>query len=75
MSDNPTNKRSGPWDVPIRDFVKECKIKVSVLDVKDDDKVIHEVVLEYGNYDDRKFLGKITYWAITNGYVVETAAA
>lgn len=65
------NAPQGPWDAPLRDFVKDCELMVSVYDLKDG-KLIKEEKINYGNYEHRKFLGRITFWAVTSGYSVET---
>lgn len=66
---------NGPESVPIRDYVEVFALKVSVLDIKNNDKVIREEVIDYGNFEHRKWLGRVTYWACSNGYAVETIRA
>ena len=76
------NKRSvdltGPWDVPLRKFNNSFLLKVSIIKPSltdtEEDKVIDEKVIDYGEYEDRKFLGRISFWAWTNNYIVETTA-
>lgn len=76
MSKNISNK-SGPWDdgLPLRrqQFNNEYLIKVVIFDPHDDDKEIAVKTLDYGEYEDRKFLGRITHWAMEKDYVVETS--
>mgnify|MGYP001574358619 CR=1 FL=1 len=64
---------SGPWDIPLKDFVKSFKLKISIFDLKND-KLIDSQEIDYGNYEHRKFLGRVTFWATSNGYSVETMA-
>lgn len=76
------NKRSnnfeGPWDVPLRKFNNNFLAKITVikpaLTDAEEDKIIDEKVIDYGEYEDRKFLGRISFWAWNNGYIVETMA-
>lgn len=70
-----TPNLNGPESVPIRDYVEVFALKVSVLDIKNNDKVIREETIDYGNFEHRKWLGRVTYWACKNGYAVETMAA
>lgn len=61
-----------PWDVPIRKYIETFPIIVLVVDIKgDEDKILHEIRLDYGDSNQRKYLGKITYWALDNGYTIE----
>jgi hypothetical protein len=62
----------GPWDAPLRDYVKTHILMVTVYDFEDN--IIKQERIDYGNFDHRKFLGKITFWATTNNYSVETMA-
>ena len=62
----------GPWDIPLRDFIKSFPIIVSVYD---GEKLLHEEHINYGNYEHRKWLGRATYWAVNQGYIVETSKA
>jgi hypothetical protein len=64
------NNRNGPEFAPLRDFIKSFKIIVTVID-KDDNEIRREV-MDYGKPDDRAWLGKISYWAWSNGHSVET---
>lgn len=61
-----------PWDLPLKEFVKTFPMSVAIFDKHD--IVIHEEVIDYGNPDDRRKLGKMTYWACNEGHTVETSA-
>lgn len=63
-------KRNGPEFAPIRDYVKDLKIIVTFYD--EQDKIIREERLDYGNSEDRKWLGRLSFWGWTSGYTVET---
>lgn len=63
----------GPENNSPSNIVRSFPIVVSVYK-SDDDKPIREEAIDYGNYHHRKWLGRITYWALSNGYLVETMA-
>lgn len=64
---------NGPESVPLRDYVKSFPLIVAVID--QDDNVIREETIDYGNFEHRKWLGRITYWACSNNFIVETKKA
>lgn len=67
------NKNSNPWDLPLRQgIVSTLPIMVFVIDLRNDDNVINQIELDLGKPDDRKYLGKITAWAVLNHYSIET---
>jgi hypothetical protein len=63
----------GPESVPLRDYVKSFPMTVTVYDTED--VVMREETIDYGNFEHRKWLGRITFWACSNGYLVETRKA
>lgn len=66
--------RKGAENVPLREINKNLPILVVVYDLSNEENVVVEVRMNYGNLDDRKHLGRITYWALTNHCTVETIA-
>jgi hypothetical protein len=60
---------SGPEDMPLREYIKNFPLTVSIFD---GDKLIREEYIDYGNFEHRKWLGKVTFWACNEGYTVET---
>lgn len=70
MNDNDDYRR-GPWNLPLPEIVTDKPIVVLIHDLKND-MIEKEFRLNYGNWKDRKFLGKLTYYAIENGRSVET---
>lgn len=40
----------------------------------EDDELVKQETLDYGNFNDRKLIGRITIWALQNGCSVETIA-
>lgn len=65
-------KRNGPEFAPIRNYNTKLLIVVNIYDNKD--KLIRTEQMDYGNPEDRKWLGKLSYWAWTHGNTVETVA-
>lgn len=49
-------------------------IWVFVYSLREEDKVVIEKLINYSNYEDRKWLGKISFWAYSNHCSVETMA-
>lgn len=68
---NQQPNRQGPWDVPLRAYVQSLAIVVTIWNLQGD-CIEQEFHLDYGNNDDRKFLGRVSFWAISNGRSVET---
>lgn len=67
--------RRGPWDSPLPKYIHKKEIAVLVHDLTKDDGVVEqEFKLDYGNYEDRKFLGRLSFWAISNKRSIETMA-
>lgn len=81
MNNKISKNLKGDWDIPIfkeRDFNNNFLIKVSMIkpaqNDKEEDKVIDEKIIDYGNFNHRKFLGRFSFYAWTNGYLIETIA-
>ncbi len=66
--------RKGAENIPLREINKNLPIMVIVYDLRNDDKVVEEKRLNYGDAEDRKWLGRISFWALTNHCSVETIA-
>lgn len=64
--------KQGAENVPIRDFNTSTPIKVFVIDLQNEDNIVKEVTLDYGKSEDRKYLGKLTFWALQNHHSIET---
>lgn len=65
------NVPRGPWDIPLKTYVKELIIVVLIKDVKSS-RYIKEEKVNYSEPEIRKWLGRISYWAWSNGYLIET---
>lgn len=66
--------RPGAEHVPPRkiDYDKPRPILVIMYDLRNEDNVVVEKELDYSKADDRKYLGKLTFWAISNHHSIET---
>ena len=51
-----------------------CPILVLIYDLRNNDEVVRELRLDYGKAEDRKTLGRFTFWAIRNHHAIETIA-
>ena len=61
----------GPWDVPLKGYIRKVQIILLIKDVISD-RYIKEEKVDYGDPEIRKWIGRVSYWAWTNGYSVET---
>lgn len=61
----------GPEDVPLRKPIYDLPIVITVIDIKSKRK-IREERINYGDREARLWLGRITVFAVTNGYIVQT---
>jgi hypothetical protein len=50
-------------------FIKIFPVKVTIYDANDNIIKVEEI--DYGNSDDKKWLGRVTFWALTQGYFME----
>lgn len=67
--------KKGAENIPIRNVNTELKALVIVYNLKstkEEDDVVQERQINYGDPEDRKWLGRITFWALTNHHSVET---
>lgn len=63
--------RQGIENVPLREINKSCPIIVIVTDLERDE-IVQTLEMDYAKIDDRRHLGRISFWAISNGHSVET---
>lgn len=64
--------RQGMENIPLKEINKSLKILVIVYDLRNQDKPIIEDVIDYGDYEKRKWLGRVSFWAFQNHCSVET---
>lgn len=60
-----------PENVPLKDYIKSFKMMVVVYNLETE-LVEREIEVDYGDADDRKWLGRVSFWACTNKRSVET---
>lgn len=65
------NERNGPEFIPLRNYIKECKILVLLCDA--DKKEIRREIMDYGSSEDRVWLGKLSFFAWQQGWSVITS--
>ncbi len=63
---------NGPESIPLRDYVKSFKVAVFIYDLKNNDEIIDMREIDFGNRDDKAWLSKVSFWAWSKGYSVET---
>lgn len=66
--------KKGIENIPLRTVNNSCPALVIVYDLNNADAPIVENRIDYSNPEDRKWLGRITFWAMTNHCSVETMA-
>lgn len=64
--------QDGPEFAPLRKYVETFKLIVEIHDKADN--IIRSEIMDYGKSDDRNWLGKLSFWAWTNGHKVVTRA-
>lgn len=65
--------RKGAENVPLKDINKDMPILVLVYNLQTD-ALVEEKRINYGNAEERRWLGRISFWAFTNHCSVETYA-
>lgn len=66
--------RKGSENVPLEHINKDMQILVIVYDLRNNDAVVEEKRINYGDVEQRKWLGRISFWAFSNHCSVETIA-
>lgn len=61
----------GPENIPLREFIKSYKVAVFVINLKKNDEIIDMREIDYSNREDKGWLGRITMWALNQGYSIE----
>ena len=75
MTDNETidYDRYGPWDIKLKDYVESQPVMVLIHNL-DKEFIEKEFKIDLGNREDKKFLGRVSFWAVNNGRSVETVS-
>lgn len=63
----------GPEDIPLKQYVSKHNIVILIIDAKSKRK-IREERINYSDADARRWLGRITHWATSNHYIVQTCS-
>jgi hypothetical protein len=63
--------KEGAERVPVK---QSLPILVIVYSLREDDRVVVEKRLNYSDFEDRKALGALSYWAYTHHCSIETLA-
>lgn len=66
--------RKGAENVPLRNVNNSCPALVIVYDLTNNDAPVVENRIDFSNPEDRKWLGRITFYAMQNHCSVETIA-
>lgn len=66
--------KKGDENKPLREINTHCPVIVFLIDLQNNDDIVAQFELDYANYADRKRLGRISFWAVSNGHSVETMA-
>lgn len=63
----------GPEDIPLQKYVSKLNLVIVVIDAKSKRK-IREERINYSDKEARMWLGRITVWAASNKYIVQTCS-
>jgi hypothetical protein len=73
MNENSLKLSVFPWDLPLsQGIIKTLPVMVFIYNLRSNDDIIHQMELDLGNVENRKYLGKVTAWAVLNNCAVET---
>lgn len=61
-------------NLPLRKINTSMPAVVIVYDLENNDEVVKEVRIDFASFEDRKYMGRLTYWALTNHCTIETIA-
>jgi hypothetical protein len=61
-------------NIPLRQINTSMPALIVVYDLLNADNVVLEKRIDFANYEDRKWMGRITFWALTNHHSIETIA-
>lgn len=66
--------RNGAENIPLQKINTSMPAMVIVYDLNNDDYVVMEKQIDFASFDDRKWMGRITHWALSNHHSIETIA-
>jgi hypothetical protein len=62
----------GIENTPLKEVNVYCPITVFVIDLLNDSDVVHQEDLDLASVVDRRRLGRLTFWAVSNNHSIET---
>lgn len=62
--------RYGPWDAKLGEYVTQ-KLIILLIHNLEKETIERELQLDYGRKEDRQFVGKVSFWALSNGRSTE----
>lgn len=65
---------NGIENLPLRRVNTSMPILVIVYDLLNNDEVILEKEIDFANFEDRKWVGRLSFWCYTNHHSIETIA-
>lgn len=65
---------AGPENVPLQTYIKSLPVAVFIYNLKKGDEIIDCREIDFSNREDKAWLSRVSVWAWTNGYSVETMA-
>ena len=68
----PRPNPAGPENIPLREYVKSLPIVVFILNLKKNDEVVDMRQIDFSNKDDKAWLSRVSVWAWSQGFSVET---
>lgn len=69
----PTKYKNGVENLPLRQINTCCPIIVILTDLTTNE-VVQTLEMDYAKFEDRKWLGRLSFWSISNKHSVETLA-
>lgn len=61
----------GVENIPIRQIITSFPIVAFIINLSNNDEIVDQIEIDYSKIEDKKHLGRITYWALANGYSIE----
>ena len=69
----PTKYRAGVENLPLRQINTHCPIIIIITDLTTNE-VVSTIELDYAKFEDRKHMGRMCFWCVSNKHSMETIA-
>ncbi len=69
----PTKYRNGIENLPLRQINTFCPIIVIITDLTTDE-IVNTIELDFAKFEDRKHIGRLSFWCVSNHHSIETIA-